>query len=44
MVALCEECSTDDRVGVWMKIYDFMVLSGVVFPRTPYGAAWNLLQ
>ena len=44
MVALCEECSADDRVGVWMKIYAFMVLSGVLFPRTPYGAAWNLLQ
>jgi len=44
MVALCEEYSSDDGVGVWMKIYAFMVLSGVLFPCTPYGAEWNLLQ
>jgi len=27
-----------------MKMYAFMVLGGVLFLRTPYGAAWNLLQ
>jgi len=27
-----------------MKIYAFMVLSGVLFPCKPYGATWNLLQ
>jgi len=44
MVSLCEEHSADDQVGVWMKMYAFLVFSGVLFPRTPYGAAWNLLQ
>jgi len=44
MVLLCEEYSADDQVGVWIKMYAFMVFSGVLFPRTPYGAAWNVLQ
>lgn len=39
MVALSEENNGDDRVGVWVKIYAFMVISGVLFPHTPYGAA-----
>ena len=38
MVEVCEECSSDDRVRVWMKIYAFMVLSDVLFPCTPYRA------
>ncbi|KAJ8419689.1 hypothetical protein Cgig2_003017 [Carnegiea gigantea] len=34
MVALCDENNADDRVSVWVKIYAFMVISGVLFPRT----------
>ncbi|KAJ8434758.1 hypothetical protein Cgig2_019683 [Carnegiea gigantea] len=39
MAALCEENSEDDQVGLWVRIYAFMILSGVLFPRTPYEAA-----
>ena len=31
MVLLCEEYSADDQVGVWIKMYAFMVFSGVLF-------------
>ena len=44
MAELCEEISDDERVGQWLQMYAFMILSGVLFPRTPYGAAWTLLQ
>jgi len=44
MMELCEENADEDRVGIWLRLYAFIVLSGVLFPRTPYGAAWSLLR
>ena len=44
LVALCDENNRDDRVGISMKIYAFVVLSGVLFPCTPYGAAYGMLH
>ena len=44
MAELCEENSDDDRVGLWLQIYAFVILSGVLHPCTPYGAAWTLLH
>ncbi|KAJ8438972.1 hypothetical protein Cgig2_018883 [Carnegiea gigantea] len=44
MMELCEENAEADRVGIWLRLYAFIVLSGVFFPRTPYGAAWSLLH
>ncbi|KAJ8435109.1 hypothetical protein Cgig2_001984 [Carnegiea gigantea] len=41
---LCEENAEEDRVGIWLRLYAFIVLSGVLFPRMPYGAAWSLLR
>jgi len=29
---------------MWLQIYAFFILSGVLFLRTPYGAAWSLLH
>ncbi|KAJ8430715.1 LOW QUALITY PROTEIN: hypothetical protein Cgig2_000280 [Carnegiea gigantea] len=43
MMELCEENAEEDRVGIRLRLYAFIVLSGVFFPRTPYGAAWSLL-
>jgi len=40
---LCDENNGDDHVLMWLKIYAFMVLSGVFFPRMPYGATWGML-
>ncbi|KAJ8440040.1 hypothetical protein Cgig2_020528 [Carnegiea gigantea] len=39
-----EMARREDRVGIWLRLYAFIVLSGVLFPRTPYGAAWSLLR
>jgi len=44
MAELCEENSDDDWVGLWLKIYAFMVLSGVLFPRTPYGGTYYTVR
>ena len=44
MAELCEENSDDDRVGLWLQIYASMILSGLLFPRTPYLAASTLLH
>lgn len=43
MVALCAENNREDRVRLWVRIYMFFILSGVLFPRTPYGASWGML-
>ncbi|KAJ8426388.1 hypothetical protein Cgig2_000583 [Carnegiea gigantea] len=44
MAKLCEENNEDEQVGLWLRLYVFMVLRGVLFPRTPYGAAWSMLH
>ncbi|KAJ8428809.1 hypothetical protein Cgig2_028014 [Carnegiea gigantea] len=44
MMELCEENAQEDRVGIWLRLYAFIVLSGVLFPRSPYGGAWSLLR
>ncbi|KAJ8420167.1 hypothetical protein Cgig2_000257 [Carnegiea gigantea] len=44
MMELCDENAQEDGVGIWLRLYTFIVLSGVLFPRTPYGAAWSLLR
>ena len=44
MAKLCEENNGDEQVGLWLRLYMFMVLSGVLFPRTPYRAAWSMLH
>ncbi|KAJ8446969.1 hypothetical protein Cgig2_006597 [Carnegiea gigantea] len=44
MMELYEENAEEDRVGTWLMLYAFILLSDVLFPRTPYGAAWSLLR
>ncbi|KAJ8430057.1 hypothetical protein Cgig2_011592 [Carnegiea gigantea] len=39
-----QENAEEDRVGIWLRLYVFIVLIGVFFPRTPYGATWSLIQ
>ncbi|KAJ8437695.1 hypothetical protein Cgig2_030717 [Carnegiea gigantea] len=39
-----KENAEEDRVGIWLRLYAFIVLSGVFFPRTPCKAAWSLLH
>ena len=44
MMELYEENAEEDRVRIWLRLYAFIVLSGVLFPRTLYEAAWSLLH
>ena len=44
MIQLCDEHVQEEQVGIWLKLYAFIVLSGVLFPRTPYGATWSVLR
>ncbi|KAJ8435238.1 hypothetical protein Cgig2_015641 [Carnegiea gigantea] len=30
------------KLGLWLSLYAWRVMSGVMFPRTPYGAAWSV--
>ncbi|KAJ8425386.1 hypothetical protein Cgig2_018475 [Carnegiea gigantea] len=31
-----------EKLGLWLSLYAWRVMSGVMFPRTPYGAAWSV--
>ncbi|KAJ8430156.1 hypothetical protein Cgig2_005518 [Carnegiea gigantea] len=31
-----------DKLGLWLSLYAWMVMSGVMFPRTPYRATWSM--
>ena len=44
MASVCAENNREDRVGLWVRIYAVFILSGVLFPRIPYGAAWRMLH
>jgi len=44
MAKLCEKNNGDKEVGLWLRLYVFMVLSGVLFPRTSYRAVWSMLH
>jgi len=43
MIQLCDEHAEEDPLGIWLKLYAFIVLSGVFSPRTPYGATWSVM-
>jgi len=38
MIELCDEHAEKDQLGIWLKLYAFIVQSGVLFAHTPYGA------
>ncbi|KAJ8444430.1 hypothetical protein Cgig2_005952 [Carnegiea gigantea] len=31
-----------EKLGLWLSLYAWMVMSGVMFLRTPYGVAWSV--
>ncbi|KAJ8429744.1 hypothetical protein Cgig2_023133 [Carnegiea gigantea] len=31
-----------EKLGLWLSLHAWMVMSGGMFPRTPYGAAWSV--
>ena len=42
MVYLCEQNAREEQLQVWLKLYTWFVMSGVLFPRGVYVAAWEL--
>ncbi|KAJ8423038.1 LOW QUALITY PROTEIN: hypothetical protein Cgig2_002584 [Carnegiea gigantea] len=44
MMYLCEKNTLEEQLELWLKLYTWLVLSILLFPRTVYGAAWELQQ
>ncbi|KAJ8447213.1 LOW QUALITY PROTEIN: hypothetical protein Cgig2_030444 [Carnegiea gigantea] len=42
MVYLCEKNAGEEQLELWLKLYTWLVLSGLLFPRAVYGATWEL--
>jgi len=43
LLDLCRVHNTVDSVGLFTKLYSLLVVSGLLFPRTPGGVAWDLV-
>ncbi|KAJ8437820.1 hypothetical protein Cgig2_013436 [Carnegiea gigantea] len=41
MKQLLDANNEPEKVELWLSLYAWMVMSGLMFPRTPYGAAWS---
>ncbi|KAJ8421347.1 hypothetical protein Cgig2_027955 [Carnegiea gigantea] len=44
LLELCRVNNTVERVAMFKKLYTFLVLSGLLFPRGAGGAAWDLVH
>ena len=42
MMYLCEQNAREEQPQVWLKLYTWFVMSGLLFPRGVYVAAWEL--
>ncbi|KAJ8453380.1 LOW QUALITY PROTEIN: hypothetical protein Cgig2_008264 [Carnegiea gigantea] len=42
MKKLLDTNKEPEKLGLWLSLYAWMVISGVMFPRTPYGAACSV--
>ncbi|KAJ8449477.1 hypothetical protein Cgig2_002274 [Carnegiea gigantea] len=42
MKKLLDANREQEKLGLWLSLYVWMVMSGVMFPRTPYRAAWSV--
>jgi len=42
MVQLCEQNDGEEQLQLWLKLYTWVVMSGILFPRGVYVAAWEL--
>ena len=42
MVYLLERNAGEEQLELWLKLYAWLVLSGLLFPREVYGAVWEL--
>ncbi|KAJ8423069.1 hypothetical protein Cgig2_009338 [Carnegiea gigantea] len=43
MASLAQEFNGEDQVGIFLRLYSWLVLSGVLFPWSLYGANWHML-
>ena len=44
MMYLCEQNDGEEQLELWLKLYTWLVMSALLFPRGVYGAAWELDQ
>ncbi|KAJ8434095.1 hypothetical protein Cgig2_005774 [Carnegiea gigantea] len=42
MKKLLDANKETEKLGMWLSLYAWRGMSGVMFPRTPYGAAWSV--
>ncbi|KAJ8427850.1 hypothetical protein Cgig2_012550 [Carnegiea gigantea] len=42
MKKLLDANKEPEKLGLWLSLYAWRVMSGVMFPRTPYGATWSV--
>ncbi|KAJ8441664.1 hypothetical protein Cgig2_019051 [Carnegiea gigantea] len=42
MKKLLDANNEPEKVELWLSLYAWMVMSGLMFPRTSYGAAWSM--
>ncbi|KAJ8444283.1 LOW QUALITY PROTEIN: hypothetical protein Cgig2_029696 [Carnegiea gigantea] len=42
MKKLLDANNEPKKVELWLNLYAWMVMSGLMFPRTPYGPAWSV--
>jgi len=41
---LCKQNNTSKRLGLFTKLYSLLVMSGLLFPRSARGVAWELIE
>ncbi|KAJ8428408.1 hypothetical protein Cgig2_024554 [Carnegiea gigantea] len=44
IIELCKQNNTPDRLGLFTKLYALLVISALLFPRTPGGVTWELIK
>ncbi|KAJ8430269.1 hypothetical protein Cgig2_030668 [Carnegiea gigantea] len=42
IVYLCEQNAREEQLDLWLKLFTWLILSGLMFPCSVYGAAWEL--
>jgi len=44
MIELCRQHNTVDSFPMFRKLFSLLVLSGLFFPRSAWGVAWELID
>ena len=44
MIELCRQHNTVDKLPIFRKLFSLLVVSGLFFPRSAGGVAWELID